>query len=369
MLVLNGSFIALMGLMDLLVETHPTGEVMFTWVIILRALQGVTSGLINIIVQGEILDRYLTARKMFTVMISSSLFFGAIVTSILAAELYVIGGWSLACPIVGLTNIAPLLLLPAISSAGIGIRGEGHTENEENERLLKGEQSKDERDEDWGPVEEKVDENVKRTAEEVKECNMSRLRTIALYFPDLTTFVNNFMYNLLMFSLPARMVKFTDKNISSVILVTNLINVFSAIFALIESYLVEKALDIFIIMISGNFIFYLGCLITFGSTTTFLRFPLEFELGSLLMGMGDPCILNLVLVSKFVMYERWAMSNAGLGVRMAKVNNLVLNISCLLGMIASSGSVSRHSEIPVLSITAAAYTVGSLGLVAARLVK
>lgn len=364
LILFNGCFIALMGLIDPLVEKYPSGEIVFAWIFLLRALQGVTSALINIMVQGEMVDYYFTAHKMFTVVISSSMHLGIIITSVLTAELYVVGGWSLACPAVGTTSIAPLLLLPFISRAESGIGGEAG--NGERERLLKQEETIEERSE---PEENRVEGNCKRTDENRGKCKMSWVQIIAFYLPDAAVFINNFMYNLMMFSLPARLVKFSDGNISSVVLVTNLINAFSLIFALIQGYLAEKALDIFKIMIFGNLSFYIGCLFAFGSTTTFLQFPLKFELGSLLMGMGDPCIVNLVFMSKFVMYERWMMTTTDLGARTATINNFVFNISCLLGTVASSVSVSRQSEFLVFCANIAAYAVSTISLIAASLVK
>ena len=194
-------------------------------------------------------------------------------------------------------------------------------------------------------------------------------RAVAYYMPDMAVFLNNMIFNVLLYVLPARMAEFTGQDLRKVILVINLINVSSFLSALVLGKIADKMFQVFNIMIIGNILFYIGCILSFGSTTEFLRFPLEFEVGSMLVGLGDAAVINLAIMSKFVLFEKWGMSLEGLGARSTALNNLVVNLSSAAGVILSGFSLTQDSEIPILGTAGGVFIVVTVGLIFCKLVK
>ena len=177
------------------------------------------------------------------------------------------------------------------------------------------------------------------------------------------------IFNVLLYVLPARMAEFTGRDLRKVILVINLINVSSFLSALVLGKIADRMFQVFNIIIIGNILFYIGCILSFGSTTEFLHFPLEFEVGSVLVGLGDAAVINLAIMSKFVLFEKWGMSLEGLGAQSTALNNLVVNLSSAAGVILSGFSLTQDSEIPMLGTAGGVFIVVTVGLIFCKLVK
>ena len=292
------------------------------------------------------MDLYLKEHKMYIVVISSAMHVSSIICSILGVWLYIHGGWVLVGPGIATLNIPPLallLILPAmrriISQDPMEDTTDGKDSSEDNEE------------------------------EPQKNSKITPLRRLAYYMPEVAVFTNNIMFNLLIYAIPARMVMYKGRSLETAVIFTNLLNVFSFISAIILGYLAEKMFNVFNIMIFGNIIFYIGCILAFGSTAKFLHFPSQFEVGSVLVGFGDAAIINLAIMSKFVLYENWGVSVAGLGARSTAVNNLVHNLAAASGTILSGLTLTRESEIPALGTTGGAFLVVTSSLVLCKLVQ
>ena len=292
------------------------------------------------------MDLYLKEHKMFIVIISSAMHVSSIICSILGVWLYMNGGWVLVGPGVAAMNIPPLLLiLPVMRLIQSHVPVRDTTNSRDSP------------------------EDYEEKEETQKNNKILILRRLAYYMPEVAVFMNNAIFNLLIYVIPARMVKFTGRSLETAVIFTNLLNVFSFISALILGYLAEKMFNAFNIMIFGNTLFYIGCILAFGSTTNFLHFPSDFEVGSVLVGFGDAAIINLAIMSKFVLYEKWGVSVAGLGARSTAVNNLVLNLAAATGTILSGLTLTRESEIPALGTTGGAFIVVTISLVLCKLVR
>ena len=127
--------------------------------------------------------------------------------------------------------------------------------------------------------------------------------------------------------------------------------------------------NVFAIMLAGNLSFGIGSIFTFGSTTEFVDFPHEFLIGAALVGLGDAAILNLAIMSKFVLYEKWGWTNKSLGAHSSAIYNLAMNFSSALGTILSGVGDSRESEIPGLGIMCGVCVTVTICLLFCKLVK
>ena len=295
--------------------------------------------------QGEVVDLYLKEHKVFIVIISGSMHMGTIISTIVAVELYLKGGWFLVGFGLALLNIIPLFLIPAISCE------QDHSlEKASNSKFSEGDftSEQDGRSEDR---------------------NISGLKRVAYYMPDLAVLLNNIMFNLLIFVLPARMVEFTGRDMNSAILYINFINVSSFISALVLGSLADRVVNVFTLIIMGNVLYFIGCIWAFGSTTKLLHFPYDFEIGSVLVGLGDAAVMNLAIMSKFVLFGKWGLPLQGLGARSTALNNLVWNISSAAGIILSGFTLTRGSEIPTLGIAVGTCFVVTVSLIVCKLVK
>ena len=267
-----------------------------------------------------------------------------ILASIVTARLYSQGGWFLVGSGLVAFNCLALILLPAIKSIVKQSGPIGITLSELNENV-----SDDEHPQNQTP---------------------GCLRRMVFYIPDVVLFLNNVMYNVLVFDLTDRMVMFSGKDLDTAVLFMNLLNVFSFLSTLVLGYIADKNLfNIFDIMIFGNVAFVAGCVLAYGSTTKYLHFAFGVEIGSVLIGIGDAAIVNLSIVSKFVLYERWGLTVAGLGARSTVTNNLVLNLSVASGIVLSGFTLTEDSEITVLSFSAGIFILVSIGLILCRVVK
>ncbi|KAL5272126.1 hypothetical protein ACHWQZ_G000368 [Mnemiopsis leidyi] len=342
---LNAVFLGLMSFLDLSLEVFPNGELAFPIIFVLRALQGVSNGLTFVIVQGELVDLFLKENKQYIVVISSSLHLANILCSIMGVRLYTWGGWLYVGVGITLLSVLPLFLLPAVYIF--------------QNTLVKNENQ---------GIKSRV-QGVNEDALPVDDSKMTWLRELTYYMPDMAVFINNTMFNLLIYALPARMVHNLGRDLDNTILYINLINVFSFVSALTLGYLAEKMFNAFNVMIVGNLAFYIGCILAFGSTTNFLSFPAGFEIGAVLVGVGDAAVINLAIMSKFFLYSRWGLSTEGLAARATATNNLVFNLAAAAGTVVSGLTLTRESEIPAMATTAAVFFVVSIGIVICKIVK
>ena len=322
------------------------------------------------------MDLYLQKYKICTSIISSSMHIANIVSSILAVRLYEEGDWLYVG--VGLAGFSclPLFLLPTFNCV------QKPTDQMEKDSTFYlssngNVESCDLRSRDTGLSDV---ESPEVEAQNVESCkvktkksrddqplgqmsSLNLLQKIIFYIPDAALFLNNILFNVLIFNLTDRMVTFSGKKMDTAILFVNLLNVFSFLGAIGLGFIADKKLNIFEVMIFGNVAFHAGYILTFGSTTTFINFPFEFEIGSVLIGLGDAAIVNLSIMSKFVLFERWSLSPQGLGALSAETHNLVLNLSVAFGIFLSGFTLSEESEIPVLCSGAAIFLLVSIGLI------
>ena len=311
------------------------------------------------------MDLYLKENKLDIVIISSSLHLANILCSIMAVRLYIWGGWLSVGVGITLLSLLPLLLLPALNTY------QNRFENENQERSRREEVREHQLSGREGANENQRSgrRNVMNDDLPVDESKLTWLRKLTYYMPDMAVFLNNTMFCLLIYALPARMVHNLDRDLDTTILYINLINVFSLVAALTLGYLAEKMFNIFNVIMVGNVVYYVGCIMTFGSTTEFLRIPASFEVGAVMVGIGDAAVINLAIMSKFVMYNRWGLSTKGLGARSTAINNLVFNLAAAAGTIVSGLALTRESEIPAMATAVAVFFVVSIGLVMCRIVK
>ena len=301
-----------------------------------------------ILFQGEIVDLYLKEYKLLIVVISSSMHVASMISSISGEILYTKGGWLLCGSVMAAFNLMPLAILPLFSR----IQTTNHTApgHEMNSISFP-------RTNLATPGHEIVNHSANK---------MTKLQLAAFYMPDLVTFFNNMIFNLLAYSLPERMVKFTGTSLDRAVPLTNLINFFSLISALALGVLTEKKTNCIIIIAVGNAVYYSGCFLTFCSTTKFWEFPFQFEIGSVLMGIGDAAVINLCITSKFFLYERWGLDNRCLGKKATVMFNVMLNLSAVVGISIAGLTLTKGSEVPcfigllllsVFTTTALTFTV------------
>ena len=310
-----------------------------------------------IFLQGEMVDLYLHQYKSLVTVISSTMHAANFIASILATRLYSWGGWLYVGLGLAACTCLPLFVLPAVNA--IQRRAE-HLGIVQQYGSLDAD-SIDSNSLDGSLFEKSSLDN---------HSEPTSLQTVVFYIPDIALFLNNVMYNILTYDLTDRMITFSGNDMNTAVMFMNLLSIFSLVSALVLAFITDNKLNVFSVMIFGNIVFHAGCIITFGSTTkyTFLHFPFGFELGCLLVGIGDAAVINLSIVSKFVLYEKWGLSIQGLGARSTAVNNLTLNLSVALGIVLSAYTLSRDSESSVLEGGAGVFLLVGVGLIMCRVV-
>ena len=163
--------------------------------------------------------------------------------------------------------------------------------------------------------------------------------------------------------------RYEGASLNSAVQILQLINVTHFIFTIVCGYLVDRKLNTLTVMIFGNVCFYAGCILAYGSTTEFLNVPFGYEIGLVLAGFGDAATLNLCIMSKFVLYEKWGVRKGTLGRRASATFNLILNMSYMLGIYAAGLTPSRESEIPTVVLMVVFFIVGTAGLFICKIVK
>ena len=172
--LVNGICCALVAVLDPLLELDSSGRVGFGVLLVIRALQGISIGLLFVLVQGELVDLYLRGDKFLIVIVSGSMHIGTIVGSIAGTELYVLGGWTAVGFGLAVISLVPLLALPWVLQV-------------QNKTL-----------QSTKVVETPVEESKSKSAGP----SLTVLRKITFFMPDVAVFLNNIAFSLLIFVLP-----------------------------------------------------------------------------------------------------------------------------------------------------------------------
>ena len=262
---------------------------------------------------------YLEQEQTCTILISSMIPFGAILSVFIGTELYTTGGWVLVGIGVASCNLLPILLLLVV-------------------RNVTGKQGTQQLSSDPGnsPGPQSIS---------------LWYRKLAFYFPDLVLFLNNLVSQLLTYVLPARIFYSTTLTLTSAVSLMYCYGTASLVSALTLSFLAAKIrkFDVIGTMAVGSLVYHSGTVLAFSSTTahyTFLAFPYQLVVGLILMGLGEACHVNLCISSKFALYEKWALDKTGLGQQSAKIYNISLNLSAMVGTTFSALSMTEQSELP-----------------------
>lgn len=335
----NAICIGLMSLVDLILQLDSTGNSAFATIFVLRGVQGIVVGLLYILVQGEIVDLYFKDDNMPIILISAFLQIGAILSAILSAELFVYGGWAFVGLVIACFNVFPLMLLPAVSTV----------HNDKNIKKNHGQGVKREL-----LAQNSVDSCIISERSNRFETVTSKTRKVAFYIPDLMVFFNNLVCDLIAYALPARIVLYSQIPLSTAVPLFQTGNLCSLFAALTFSYLASrnKKFDVIGLMATANIMYYFGSIVAFASTTTtmqFLGFPYQLLIGLVFMGIGEAGHLNLCIMSKFALYDKWNMRKTGLGKRSTILNNIALSLSSAAGTAISGYSLTEESEIPTVA--------------------
>ena len=168
--LVNAVCCALVALLDPLLLLDSSGNAGFGILLAIRAIQGVSIGQLFVLVQGELVDLYLKENKFLIVIVSGAMHFSAIVSSILGTQLYEAGGWiAVGFGIAGF-SLLPLLALPWV----VQLQARTKAESDINEEDLEREE---------GP-------------------ELSLLRQITFYLPDIAAVFDSIAYYLILFGIP-----------------------------------------------------------------------------------------------------------------------------------------------------------------------
>lgn len=264
-----------------------------------------------------------------------------LVGSIISSHVYTAHGWLVAPTMAGISAI-PLLFLPKVNNIIQDYLAE---------------------------IKKPEDDGAGNTDNDIKtegSANLTTLRKITILMPDLAVFMNNMMYIVMIYILPYQLVEYAAKSIETAALLLTIVNALSFVTSLVLGPITEK-LNTFTIMIVGNAMFYLGLLLAYGSTTKVFKFSSSFEIGCILIGIGDPGVLNMGIMSKFVLYKNWGIMDKDLGVRSTKLNNLALCVSGVLGVALPGLLISIDKAF--LGIVVACWFITNIALVMCKLVK
>ena len=308
--------------------------------------------IINIF-QGEVIDLYLKEDKKMMILISSFIQVGVVFAAILGTELFVAGGWVLVGFGIASFNILPLLVLP----------------------FLKNREAKNSCGQKVNSTNMEPQESTDGSKSICPQPISIWSREIAFYFPDVVLLLNNAVCDLIAYVLPARILYSTATiSLNSAVKIMRIFSTVSLISALTLSFIagrIEK-FNFITTMAIGNFFYHIGAVMAFGATTCdfkFFDFTYQVVIGLVLMGLGEACHANLYTPSKFYFYEKWNLNNSGLGERAAKIYNIVLSVSSILGTVLSALSLTEESEIPTIAVISGLGVFLTLGLFLCNLVK
>ena len=286
---------------------------------------------------------HLSDRKTLMVFISGSMHIGNILGIIVAAEFYVAGGWLLTGFLVPILDAILISALPFLGKI---------QRMRKTYYVLNGCDSK---------VAESGGNNLKDSP--------SKTQQVAFFFPDVAVFLNNVVYILLIYSIPPRIEKFSQKSLSTSVLFSTLPIVFSFVASLALTFITNRKIRTDVTMLISNFVFYIGAILAFGSTTNFLMFPSSYEIGSLLIGIGDAGVINLAIMSKFSLYEKWGVRTDGLAEKSTALFNFSMSISIVVGSVLGGLTTTRESEIPAIFAAIAVCLMNTAGFIACILIK
>ena len=289
--------------------------------------------------QGEIVDMYLADKKTIMVVISGAMHVSIVAAVLVGTELYIAGGWLVTGFIIAVFDILPLMLLPVV----------GHIQN----KTAKGQDVKNSQLPDAKSINVAAGDGLKDSP--------SKFQQIVFFLPDVAVFLNNVAYILLMFAIPVRIKEFTGQSLRTAVLFSTLMVAISFVSSMVLGFTADKKFGPSLVMLIGNVVFYAGAIMAFGSTTEFLAFPGSFEIGSVLVGIGNAAVINIAVMSKFSLYEKWHVKTDGLAERSTAVFNFSLCLSQAVGTVIGGLSVTRASEIPTISGAAAACLVNVIG--------
>lgn len=272
---------------------------------------------------------------------------GIMISAIMATKLYVSGGWLLVGLILATLNLLPIILLPLVRRAQTMTMGRSNQVENSTEK-----------------------DAVNAGFDKIKTLS----RALAFYMPDILVFFNNFTGSLIAYALPARIAISNEISLNVAVPLFQIGNFCSCLTALLYSYLAgkHKTIDTLKGMAAANALFYLGCLISFSSTTESLQllpYPYQLCIGLVIMGIGKAGHLNLLMVSKFALYNKWRLKIGGLGKRSATINNVMLCLSSGLGSAVSGVFLKAESEIPIVAFLIGAGIILSSGIILARYVE
>jgi len=299
----------------------------------------------SITFQGEIIDLYLKDDQKSMILISSFMQLAAMVSTIMGTELYASSGWVSVGFGVASFNILPLVILPFLKNI---------------------------------KVQESVQQKVETVDPAVRSKGLQSVsqwsRRIAYYIPEVVLFLNNMVVELVVYVLPPRIVQSTTMSITSAVSLLRILGIASFLSALTLSFIAGKfqKFNVLGVMAAGNVSYYCGAAVAYGATTYHFRFlgvTHQLIIGLIFMGLGGACHLNLCIPSKFYLHEKWNLNKDCLGQQAAKIYNIVISLSSMLGTVMSALSLTCKSEVPTVAGMSGLGVVLTVGLLLCYLVK
>ena len=285
------------------------------------------------------------------IQISSCIQVGAILAAILSAALYDSGGWvSVSLGVASFNIILLIILIPFFKF----VEAKKICQKRVEMRTAR--------------------PPLARSYRIVPQATSSWPRTIAFFVADVVLFSNNVVSDFLAYALPARIVHSAAISLTEAVSLFHISSVISLFSALILSFFSVpiKEFGHLKTMAIGNLVYHGGALLAFGATTSLFKFltsKTQLVIGLVLLGLGEPFHLNLGISSKFSLYERWKLSNGGLGEQASRINNVALNLSSGLGTVLSVLSLSDAGEIPSVAAISGLCVLLTMALLVCNLVR
>ena len=260
-------------------------------------------------------------------------------------------------PVIGCFHLIPLLFVFCINT----------DKNEESKAILGGENTEST---DGTMLKSPAERMLRRPSVQSfgnPTTGLTSLQYVAYFVPDFVFFMNNVGFAVLTYAIPLRMFEYNGENANAVFYELNVICAAVILPGIAFSYLIGKWVDVCYGLMVSNALFYIGSLLMYASTTPFLAFNLDFEVSSVLVGLGNASISNLIILSKFVMFEKWLMRSNNLGQHATTVFNVIDSLGQIVGAIISGFSLQNRGGIPTLSVFFAFMIVTTFSLVLCKI--
>lgn len=262
---------------------------------------------------GEIVDIFPLNKASYLAYSMMGLFVALIGMPNISTYLYTFGGFMLPSTVVAVLGLAPLLCLPRIATYFEEVEMKKDADNQDVE------------------------------ATEVLDSLSFFENYFIYYLPDLVTFIQNTVFQAMVYALPLRLKRFNNIHETTTTWMMTSEFFMSFVSSIFITRMTVKT-DMIAVMIIGTVLFYGGCVLCAGYTTVDLKVYGGALVGMILLGLADPTFITMCVMSKFYIYETLSKTTENMGEKASRTWKVALYSGALFGGVVAGQVTTRESE-------------------------